>query len=115
VVDVPAPTTAIARCRSVPGGLVVELVDLAGDDEVLGRVRASLPPGHSAVIDGWEGAPACRDRLLAALADELRARGRRRATRTFGPSDGDESRVLASLGFVELRREDGRSTWILDL
>ncbi len=116
VVVVSPPSTALARCRRTDDHLVVELVDLAGDDDVLGRVAASLPPGRSAVVEHWDGGPEVHDRLFAALADELRATGRRRATRTVDTVDADaEAAVLEAQGFVELRRDGVSVTWILDL
>jgi hypothetical protein len=111
------PLTAIARSRRTEAGLTVELVDLAGDDEVLGRVRAALPPGRGAVLEvvDTNGATGVVDRLFAALADELRAIGRRRLTRVLDDADGAERRLLVAQGFVELRRDGEVVAMILDL
>jgi hypothetical protein len=111
------PLTAIARSRRTEAGLTVELVDLAGDDEVLGRVRAALPAGRGAVLEVVEasGAPAVADRLFAALADELRAIGRRRLTRVLDAGAAAERQLLAAQGFVELRRDADAVTLVLDL
>jgi hypothetical protein len=111
------PLTAIARTRRTEGGLTVELVDLAGEDEVLGRLHAVLPAGRGAVLELVEasGAPGVADRLFAALADELRAIGRRRLTRVLGAGVPAEQDVLVAQGFVELRRDAEGVTLVLDL
>jgi hypothetical protein len=110
------PLTAIARTRRAGADLTVELVDLA-DDEVLGRIRAALPAGRGAVLQAIETAGKRRvaDRLVAALADELRAIGRRRLTRVLDAGAPDERTLLASLGFVELRSDRDGVTLVLDL
>ena len=109
------PRTAIARTRFGDGDVSVELVDLATDDDVLGEIRAALPEGHGALIEDWHGGDEVAPRLFAALTDELRALGRRRATRIVRLPDATESAVLRAQGFTELRRDGESVTWILDL
>jgi hypothetical protein len=113
--EVPTPPTAITRATSSDGRLVVELVDPAGDVELLGRIMATLPPGRGAVLDSWSGDDHVVVRLLDALADELRAVGRRRVTRTCGASEVEQASRLARAGFALLRSEGEVATWVLDL
>ncbi len=125
----PASPTVVARARHDGPDLEVSLVDLAEPDRrPLATLQVRLPDGHAALIVGLDierefdlataGTAARAElaaRLLAACADELRARGRRRVSVTLQPTDGEHLELLLANGYRSLRDADGRRDLVLEL